>query len=93
MARADNLKNMGMPKKPMAEEELDADLMGEELEGETELEEGAPLEEESPLADIADEDLINEAMMRGLLPEDFEMPGAEDSEGLEEDLEDEDELL
>jgi len=108
VARSDKLLNMKMPKKPMAEEELDADLAGEDLEmAEEEAGEAAELEGMMPegeglpeLADIDDMALLEEAMARGLLPEDFEMPetaaaeeGMEDLEMDEEaELEDEEEL-
>lgn len=90
MARADKLVGMKMPGKPMAEEELDMDLEGEALEEEEMLEgDEAGMElEEGGMAEVADEELIMEAIARGLLPEDFEMPGAEVEEDmdLEEDL-------
>lgn len=75
------LKKMQMPKKPMAEEEAEMDLgleMGDmedmpmepEMpmpEGEEEMAEG----EISPLADLGDEEIINELKSRGLSLDDI----------------------
>lgn len=94
MPRIQDLKNMKMPNQPMAEDELDNDLeaeMGEETEPgelEAEPEMGGGLEE------ITDDELVQEAIMRGILPDDFELPLAsiDEVEAEADTLEDEDEL-
>jgi hypothetical protein len=96
-SRADKLKNLKMPSKPMAEEEVDMDLAMEEgLEGEEgELsEEDLELAEEMPeeagmLEEYSDEELIDEMRKRGLMEaeEDEEMMAEEEMPEDEEELE------
>lgn len=95
MARADKLKNLKMPGKPMAEEEalMDLDMLGgEEMPGEEMPEEDDMMLEEGGaelgmLDDISDEELIAEMQKRALaMPEEEMLEEGEEEEG--EDLED-----
>ena len=85
--RADRLKDMDMPKKPMGAEEAEMDLAMELGEEEPMLEEDEMMPEgpeemdmESPLADFSDDELMQEMQMRGLMPE-----GEEGEEEMPED--------
>ncbi len=96
MKRKDKLKEMKMPGKPMAEEELDLDLamddelsMDEEMPEDMEMmedEEGEDMEM-SPLEDISDEDLMEEMKKRGLMPDEE----IEEEPEIEEDEEEDEE--
>lgn len=86
-SRADKLKDLKMPARPMAEEEAEMDLAMEELpamEGEELAEEGEDLadmpaeEEMAELEVYSDEELMEEMKRRGLMPEEEEE--AEDEE-------------
>ena len=75
------LKKMEMPKKPMAEQEADADMMELGLEDlpaeDMEMSEGEEMAEEpveGELDMISDEDLISEFKKRGLSLDAEEMP-------------------
>lgn len=79
--RADKLKDLQMPKKPMAEEEVDMDLAmedlgeleGEELPEEAELEEMEMEEGEDMFQEYSDEELLAELQKRGLIDADADM--------------------
>lgn len=83
MARKERLEKMEMPAPESAKDEmLELDEM--ELEADFEDEEG--MDEESPLADISDDELIEEMKLRGL-----ELDSAdEDMEAEEMDYQEED---
>jgi len=93
-SRADKLKNLQMPSRSMADEEVEMDLGMEDLgEGEELLEEGEDLLEEgaegevSMLEEFSDEELLEELKLRGLTEGE-----EEEGEELDEELMPEDEL-
>ncbi len=98
--RANKLKDLKMPKRPMAEEEVDMDLELEELGAGEELPEEEGLEEMPDMEEVAgnldeysDDELLDEMKKRGLMPDD-EMPEEEDEEGEgEEEMLEEEELI
>lgn len=86
-SRADKLKELKMPSKSMAEEEVEMDLEMADLADEDMVaEEDMPADEESPLAMYSDEEILEEMKKRGLMmaeedeqemPEDTEVPEEE----------------
>lgn len=90
LKRADKLKSMKMPSKPMAEEDVEMDLSLEEMPEDEEMPMGeeTPEEEMNELDIYSDEELIEEMKKRGLM-EGEEMPEEEMPEE-EMDIEEED---
>lgn len=93
MARKDQLKKLGMPKMPMAEQEAEMDLGMEEMDemgAEKEMsEEEMVMDEmkEEGLASFSDAELLDELKLRGLSMNDLE-----EDEDMEMEDEDEDTL-